>query len=108
MQVGPFKTRSQRDGKKETLQLEKMSQLLYITELSMPPQSRQSAQIFWEYEHPHMTRIVAGGTNHFLHGVSVESLISDHVVRSESFQPHLGTCDAKPFSSSQMQLNGVA
>jgi hypothetical protein len=55
-----------------------------------------------------MTGMVAGGTNRFPRGVAVESLISDHVVRSESFQPHLGAYDAKAFSSSQMQLNGVA
>ena len=55
-----------------------------------------------------MTRIVAGGRNRFPHGVAVEPPISDHEVRSESFQPHLGTCDAKPFSSSQMQLGRLA
>jgi hypothetical protein len=44
-----------------------------------------------------MTRIIAGGTNHFLHGVAVESLISDRLFRSESFQPRLGTSDVKPF-----------
>ena len=55
-----------------------------------------------------MIRIVAGGMNRFPRAVAVESLISDHVVRSESFQPRLGTCDAKPFSSSQMQLSRLA
>jgi hypothetical protein len=74
----------------------------------MPQQSKQSAQFFFAYEDPRMTRIVAGGTNHFSHGVAVESLIRDYVVRSESFQPHLGTCDVKPFSSSQMQLSRLA